>query len=121
MAKWATALVTAAVLFAAWFLSDLAKCQDRTSAPTYSPDGKFYTQMQFTICENHAKSHGRLLMGTAGKPGEEVLLDMKADIGTVKLSWREGSELHIEVPESAIAKRYGPFGDDLPRIVVINP
>lgn len=76
--------------------------------------------MQFTICQDHAKSRVRLVMGAAGKPGKTVLLDLGPTIGSVDLSWHEGPELHIQVPESAITKRYGPY-DDLPRVVVTNP
>lgn len=123
MRKWVVAVVicaTAGVVLAIWLSSELSKCQYTESPPTYSPDKKFYTQMQFTMCQDHAKSRVRLVLGEAGKQDKAVLLDLGSSIGTVDLSWHEGPELHVQVPESAITKRYGPY-DDLPRVVVTNP
>jgi len=77
--------------------------------------------MQSTACRNHAKSHARLLIGAIGTKEKEDLLDLGPSIGLLKLTWQDGPDLHIEVPESAIIQRYGPFGNDLPRIVVSSP
>ena len=110
----------AAAALAVWLLSQLSNCQYRESSPTYSPDGKFYTQMEFTLCRDHAKPHARLVMGAMGRSDKSVLLDFGPSIGTVNLSWHEGPELHVQVPDFAITRRYGPY-DDLPRVVVTNP
>jgi hypothetical protein len=120
--KWVVALtICAALVVIALSLSfELSKCKFRESSPTYSPDGKFYTQMRFTICQDHAKSRVRLLLGDVAKHNIVVLLDLGPRIGTVDLSWHEGPELRVQVPESAIIKRYGPY-DDLPRVVITNP
>lgn len=123
MQKWVVGIavcVTAGLGLVFWLSSEFSKCQYRESSPTYSPDKKFYTQMQFTLCQDHAKSRVRLVMAGAGKKDQAVLLDLGSSIGTVNLSWQEGPELHIQVPESAITKRYGPY-DDLPRVVITNP
>jgi hypothetical protein len=119
--KWAAlAIGSTGAVIAIWLSSELSKCEYRESAPTYSPDKTFFTQMQFTICHDHAKSRVRLVIGAAGKPDRMALLDLGPSIGTVDLSWHEGPELHVQVPESAITKRYGPY-DGLPRVVVTNP
>jgi hypothetical protein len=112
--------VIAAVTLAFWVSIKLSKCVYREDDPAYSPDRQFYSQMQFTICQDHAKSRVRLIMGVTGKSEKNVLLDMAPDIGTVDVSWHEGPELHVRVAESVITKRYGPY-DDLPRVVVTNP
>jgi len=59
-------------------------------------------------------------MGTAGKSGKTVLLDLASDIGEVHVSWRDGPELHVQLPESAITKRYGPY-ENLPKVIITNP
>ncbi len=86
----------------------------------YSPDGKFYSQMELTVCRDHSRSHARLVMGAIGRQDKTVLIDFAPTIGTLNLSWRDGPELHVQVAESAIIKRYGPY-DDLPRVVVSKP
>jgi hypothetical protein len=86
----------------------------------FSPDGKFYSQMELTICRDHSKSHARLVMGAVGRQDKNVLLDFAPSIGTLKLSWHDGPELYVQVAESAIVRRYGPY-DDLPRVVVASP
>lgn len=87
----------------------------------YSPDGKFYSQMELTVCRDHSKSRARLVMGVVGRRDKRtVFMDFAPSIGTLKLSWRDGPELHVQVAESAITKRYGPY-DDLPHVVVSNP
>ena len=113
----AGAVIAAAIL---WYLSQLSSCQYRETSPAYSPNGKFYTQMQFTLCRDHTKSHARLVMGAVGRSGKSVLLDFGASIGTVNLSWHDGPELQVQAPDFAITQRYGPY-DDLPRVVVSNP
>ena len=121
--KWVTALsicAIAAVVLVVWVFSGLLKCKYSESSPTYSPDQKFYTQMQFTLCQDHTKSHIRLIMGATGKPEKSVLLDLGPSVGELHVLWHEGPELHVQVPESAITKRYGPY-EDLPRVVVTNP
>jgi hypothetical protein len=115
-----TTCVIAVVVLALWFSIEFSKCVYRESDPAYSPDRRFYSQMQFTICHDHAKSRVRLIMGVAGKTEKTVLLDMAPDIGVVDVSWHEGPELHVRVAESAITKHYGPY-EDLPRVVVTNP
>lgn len=120
--KWVVAATTCAAavaVVAIWLSSELSKCEYRESSPTYSPDKKFYTQMEFTICQDHSRSHARLVMGVAGKQRKTVLLDFGPSIGTVNLEWHEGPELQVQVAESAVAKRYGPY-EDLPRIIVTN-
>ena len=120
--KWIASVSTCVALtvLALWFSGEFSKCVYRESDPAYSPDKRFYSQMQFAICRDHAKSRVRLIMGAAGKSEKTVLLDMAPEIGTVDVSWREGPELDIRVAESAITKRYGPY-EDLPRVVVTNP
>lgn len=112
--------VIAAVAFAVFLASELMKCTYSESSPTFSADHKFYTQMEFTVCQDHAKSHVRLIMGAAGKPEKSVLLDLGPSVGELHVLWHDGPELYIQIPESAIIKRYGPYGD-LPRVVVTNP
>ena len=121
--KWVMALsicAIAGVALVVWFSTGLLKCKYSESSPTYSPGQKFYTQMRFTLCEDHAKSHAHLIMGATGKPDKYVLLDLGPSIGVLNLSWHEGPELHVQVPASAITRRYGPY-EDLPRVVVTNP
>jgi hypothetical protein len=86
----------------------------------YSPDGKFYSQMELTVCRDHSKSHARLVMGVAGRQDRNVLMDFAPSIGTLNLSWHDGPELQVQIAESSIVKRYGPY-DQLPRVVVTNP
>jgi hypothetical protein len=112
--------VVVAVVVALWFSVEFSKCVYHESDPAYSPDKRFYSQMQFTICRDHSKSHARLIIGAAGKSEKTVVMDMAPEIGTVGVSWREGPELHVRVAESAITKRYGPY-ETLPRVVVENP
>jgi len=111
--------VIAVPVLALWFSIKFSKCVYRESDPTYSPDGRFYSQMQFTICQDHAKSRVRLIMGVAGKKEKTVLLEMGPDIDVVDVSWHEGPELRVRVAESAITKRYGPY-EDLPRVALTN-
>jgi len=117
---WVAGACAAAALLAIWLSSQLSKCVYREDDPAYSADKRFYSQMQFTICQDHPKSRVRLIMGVAGKSEKTVLLDMGPDIGVVDVSWHEGPELHVSVAESAITKRYGPY-EDLPAVVVTNP
>src|SRR5262245_14080468 len=113
---WVVALVGGVVAIAVillWSASELSKCSYAESSPSYSEEKKFYFQMKFTTCHDAAKSHASLIMGQAGKEGKSVLLDFGSSMDTVNASWREGPELHVQVPESAITKRYGPY-EDLP-------
>lgn len=103
-----------------WFAREVSACQFREDTPMYSPDGKFYSQMELTVCRDHSRSHARLVMGAIGRQDKTVLIDFAPTIGTLNLSWRDGPELHVQVAESAIIKRYGPY-DDLPRVVVSKP
>lgn len=121
--KWLTGLGVALAVVAAivlWTASELSKCRYSEASPGYSPDKKFYYQMQFTVCRDSAKTRAHLVMGEAGKPEQTVLLDFGSSIGTVNISWQEGPELHVEAPDFAITKRYGPY-DELPPVVVTNP
>ena len=111
--------VLAAVLVA-WLSVGFSRCAYRESDPSYSPDKRFYSQLQFTICKDRTNSRVRLIMGVSGKPGKTVLLDMAPEIGSLDVSWHEGPELHVRVSESAITKRYGPY-EDLPRVVLSSP
>ncbi len=126
MRKWVVVLVTcvaAGVVIVFFIASELSKCRYIETSPTYSPDKKFYTQMQATRCDDDAKSRDSLVMGEAGKKGNAVLLEFNSSFDTVHLAWQDGPrgpELHVQVPESAIRKRYGPY-DDLPRVVITNP
>lgn len=110
----------AAVGLIVLFASELMKCKYSESSPTYSADKKFYTQMEFTVCQDYAKSHVRLIMGATGKREKSVLLDLGPSVGEVHVLWHDGPELHVQVPEFAIIKRYGPY-EDLPKVVVTNP
>lgn len=112
--------IVAASSFAVWFVSGLMQCQYRESALSYSPDQKFYTQLQYTVCNDHSKSHVQLIMGAAGKTEKSVLLDLGPSVGEVQYQWHEGPELHIQAQVSAIKKRYGPYAD-LPRVVLTTP
>ena len=112
--------ILAASSFAVWVVSGLLQCQYSESAPTYSNNHKFYTQLQYTVCKDHSKSHVQLIMGTAGKTEKNVLLDLGPSIGEVQYQWADGPELHIQAPESAIKRRYGPY-ENLPRVVLTTP
>jgi len=107
-------------ILAIWVFSNFASCEYKESSPTYSPDKKVFTQMQFTICRDNTKSHARLVMGSSGTRDQAVILDLRPSLETLRLNWTDGPELHVHVPESAIAKRYGPY-DTLPPVVVENP
>lgn len=114
------ACVVVGVGLAIWLASQPSQCQFRQDTPMYSPDGKFYSQMELTVCRDHSKSHARLVMGVVGSQDRDVLLDFAPSIETLNLSWHDGPELHVQIAESAIVKRYGPY-DQLPRVVVTNP
>jgi hypothetical protein len=121
--RWAvgvTICAAAAAAGALWLASGLSRCKYIESSPSYSPDDRFYTQMQMTLCRDHAQSHVRLVMGKRGSEDKRPLLDLGADIGTVHLSWQEGPEFHVQASSSAITHRYGPYAD-LPAVVVRNP
>jgi hypothetical protein len=110
--KWVVAAavcVTAGVAGALWVEVERSNCKYEESSPSYSPNNQFYTQMQMTLCRDHAQSHLRLVMGKAGEQGAVALLDFGAEIGTVHLSWQEGPELHVQASASAITHRYGPY------------
>jgi hypothetical protein len=124
--KWTlivVACITAGALGLIWTASELSKCRYIETSPTYSPDKKFYTQMQATHCEDDAKSRDQLVMGEAGKQGASVLLEFNASFDTLDQSWLDGPDgpvLHVRVLESAIRKRYGPY-ENLPSVVVTSP
>jgi hypothetical protein len=121
--RWVVAVAVCAIAAAAgavWVVSERSKCKYMESSPSYSPDDRFYTQMQMTLCRDRAQSQVRLVMGKRGSEEKRALLDFGAEIGTVNLSWQEGPELHVRASSSAIAHRYGPYAD-LPRVVVSNP
>lgn len=123
VSKWVIsvgACIAAGLVLAVWLSSGLWNCRYKETAPSYSPDRRFYSQIQMTLCQDHSKSHVSLVMGKVGTQDKAVLLDLGASIGTMNLSWHEGPVLHVQVSESAITKRYGPY-DDLPRVVVTNP
>jgi hypothetical protein len=117
---WVAASLGALAVFAVWLVLKVSSCQYMETAPAYSPDGKFYTQMEITLCRDHGKSHSRLVMGAKERPGKFVLLEFGPEFGAVGTVWHEGPELLIEAPEFAITKRYGPY-DGLPRVVITNP
>lgn len=107
-----------------WTAHELMKCRYIATSRGYSPDKRFYTQIEGTHCDDDAKSHDRLIMGEVGKEDSSVLLDFNFPMDTVHLHWEDGpngaAELHVQVRESAIKKRYGPY-DNLPRVVVTSP
>jgi hypothetical protein len=113
-----TVCATIVVVLATRFL--IPTCAFRESSPSYSPDKRFYTQMEVTVCRDQAKSHARLVMGVTGKSDKTVLLDFGPSLGSVNLSWHDGPTLYIEAPKSAITHRYGPY-ENLPKVVVTNP
>jgi len=117
---WVAASLGALSVFAVWLVFKVSSCQYMETAPAYSPDGKFYTQLEITLCRDHDKSHSRLVMGAAGKSGKSVLLEFGPSVGTVNMAWHEGPEFRVDAPEFAITKRYGPY-DELPRVVVTSP
>lgn len=121
--RWVISVVAGAaavVVLALGISSQLSTCAYRETSPAYSPDGKFYSQMQFTLCEDHPKSRARLVVGSPGKQEKAVILDLGPDIGELHLSWYESPGLHVRVPASAITRRYGPY-PDLPPVVIANP
>jgi hypothetical protein len=109
--------IVAASSFAVWFASGLMQCQYSESSLSYSPDHKFYTQLQYTLCKDPSKSHVQLIMGGVEATEKSVLLDLGPSVGEVQYQWRDGPELHIQAPGSAIKKRYGPY-EKLPRVVL---
>lgn len=117
---WALSICAVAALLVVWLSYELSKCKYKETDLTYSPDHQFYYQMQFTLCQDRAKSYARLVMGTAGKSEKTALLDFGPSLDGLHLSWHDGPELRVNVPKYAITKRYGPY-DDLPRVVVTNP
>jgi hypothetical protein len=117
---WVLSICAVAALLVLWLAYELSKCRYRETDLTYSPDHKFYYQVQFTLCQDRAKSHARLVLGRAGKSDKAVLLDFGPSLDELHLSWHDGPELRVDVPKYAITKRYGPY-DDLPRVVVTNP
>ena len=110
----------AALVSSAWVVSNLMSCKYSESSPTFSADQKYYYQMQFTLCRDHAKSHVQLMMGVAKKSDKYVLLELGPELGEMHLSWRDGPELLVQVPEAAIIRRYGPY-EELPRIEISSP
>ena len=120
--KWliATSFAIGALALVIWFSSEMLKCKYKETEPSYSADRRFYTQMLITLCQDRGRSHLSLVMGATGRSGKSVLLDLGPDIGEVHVSWHEGPELHVQVPESAITKRYGPY-ENLPRVIITNP
>ena len=103
-----------------WIVSNLMSCNYSETTPAYSPDLKYYYQMQFTLCRDHAKSRVRLMMGVAGRSDKYQLLELGPPLGEMHLSWRDGPELFVQVPAAAILERYGPY-EELPRIEISNP
>jgi hypothetical protein len=73
-----------------------------------------------TLCKDHTKSHTSVILGIIGKPDKNVLLELGPHIGGLQLEWQAGPELHIQLSESAIVKRYGPY-ENLPRVVITSP
>jgi hypothetical protein len=100
--------------------SQLSSCQYRESAPAVSPDGRYSYQMEFTLCENHSKSHSTLVMRKVGTEIKVVLLDLTSSIGKMNVSWKEESELVVVVPETSIVKGYGPY-PEFPRVRIAHP
>ncbi len=114
------AICAAAVALIVGLEFEASQCTYRESDPAYSPDKKFYSQMQFTMCRDHSKSRARLVMGTAGKPEKAVILDFRPSFSALDISWHDGPELHVQVPASDIIERYSPY-EELPRVVITNP
>jgi hypothetical protein len=112
--------IVAVLSFAVWFVSGLMQCQYSESSLSYSPDRKFYTQLQFTVCKDHSKSHVQLIMGAVGRNEKSVLLDLGPSVGELQYQWHDGPELHIQAQASGIKKRYGPY-EDMPRVVLTTP
>jgi hypothetical protein len=95
-------------------------CRLVNSSPEYSPDRRFYTQFQGSICRDEAKTRYSLLLGEAGKQGREVLLELNASPAHVHYAWRSPDELDVQAPRASIVKEYGPF-DSNPRVVITSP
>lgn len=109
--KWlavAAGIVGVGALVTLWLSSQLLTCQYKESSPTFDPAGKFYAQMQFTVCRDDAQSRARLVLGARGRQDKAILLDLSPSADSVDLSWHGGPELHVRVSESAIIKKYGP-------------
>ena len=71
------------------------------------------TQGPFQVpCSTHT--------GCRGPERKNVVLDLGPSIGQVQYQWADGPELHIQAPESAIERRYGPY-ENLPRVVLTHP
>lgn len=99
---------------AAWLR--LTSCQYRESSPSYSPDGRFYTQLEMTMCTDSAQSTARLVMGTTGRTEKSVIIDVGRD-AEVNLTWGVGPTLHIRTSHGSVTRQYGPY-PDLPPVVV---
>src|SRR5262245_19043281 len=113
--KWSLAIMAVVVLLAAalWATQhELSKCQFKQFSPSYSPDRKYYTHWDSTLCRDHQKTRARLMAGWAGKQDQVMLLEMGSDAGEeVHLQWSDGPELHIQASKKAIRERYGPYED----------
>ena len=105
-------------LFVAW--SRLASCRFNESEPALSPDGAYSYQIEFTLCDDHARSHSSLVMKKVGTASKVVLLDLTPSIGAVNISWADGPELRVVIAEASIVRRYGPY-DEFPRVQITHP
>lgn len=113
------AVVALAIAVTLFVSIQLSKCRYSESAASYTEDKGFYYQMQFTLCDEDAKSNSRLVMGEVGTKKEVVILEFGPSLGELKVSWQEGPELQVEASEFAIKRRWGPY-EDLPRVVITS-
>jgi hypothetical protein len=114
-------VVVAVVAIGAISLSSvLSRCVYSETKRSFSPDGKFYTQVQATTCREDEKSHYSLVMGAPDRKDMIVLLDLRSSLDEMHYSWREGAGLQVSVPPSAIAKRYSDY-EGWPRVVMQGP
>lgn len=114
------AFVIATALISLWSSHVLSQCTFSETPPEYSADHRYYVRIQATICRDDAETRFGVVLGESGTRRSVVLLDLRSSLDTMHYMWHEGPELHVQVPESSIIKRYGPY-DDWPRIVVTSP
>jgi len=113
--------VVAVLTISAISLSSVfSRCVYSETKRSFAPDGEFYTQVQATTCRDGEKSRYSLVMGAPDRKGIIVLLDLRSSLDELHYNWREGPELRVGVPSSAIAKRYSDY-EGWPRVVITDP
>lgn len=111
-------VIASVVAIGAIYISTvLSRCAYREMTTVWSPDGKFYAQIQATTCQDDDKSHYSLIMGSRDRKHMIVLLDLRSSLREMHYVWREGPELLVSVPAEVIKKRYSDY-EEWPRVVV---